>query len=148
MIDVLQSLAWWQWIIFALVLGAIETFIPGAVAIWFAASAVVIGLLLVVWQDMPWQWQWVLWAVLGIVAMVWYRNYKKANPDVESEPNLNRRGAKYVGQVFTLVEPIEQGFGKVRIGDGVWKVSGRDAPVGTAVRVTGVDGAVLKVEVS
>ena len=148
MIEFLQGMTWWQWIIFALVLGAIETFMPGAVAIWFAASAAVIGLVLVVWPTMPWQWQWVLWAVLGIVAMVWYRNYKKANPDVETEPTLNRRGAQYVGQVFTLVEPIEQGYGKVRVGDGVWKVSGRDAPVGTAVRVTGVDGAVLEVEVA
>lgn len=146
MIELLTHLNWWQWIIFALVLGAFETFMPGAVAIWFAASAAVIGLVLVVWSDMPWQWQWVLWAVLGLVAMVWYRNYKKANPDVEAAPTLNQRGAQYVGQVFTLVEPIEQGYGKVRVGDGVWKVSGRDAPAGSAVRVVGVDGAVLRVE--
>ena len=145
MIELLQGMNWWQWIVFALVLGAIETFMPGAVAIWFAASAAVIGLLLVV-VPLPWQWQWVLWVVLGIVAMLWYRNYKKANPDDEPAPTLNRRGAQYVGQVFTLVERIEQGFGKVRVGDGVWKVSGSDAPAGTAVRVVGVDGAVLRVE--
>ena len=147
MIDLLQNLSWWQWIVFALVLGAIETFMPGAVAIWFAASAALIGLLLVVWSSMPWQFQWVLWAVLGIVAMLWYRGYKKAHPDVDSAPTLNQRGVQYIGQSFTLVEPIERGFGKVQVGDGVWKVSGHDAPVGTTVRVTGVDGAVLKVEV-
>ena len=147
MIEFLQGMNWWQWIVFALVLGAIETFMPGAVAIWFAASAALIGLLLVVWSSMPWQFQWVLWAVLGIVAMLWYRGYKKANPDDEPAPTLNQRGVQYIGQSFTLVEPIERGFGKVQVGDGVWKVSGHDAPVGTTVRVTGVDGAVLKVEV-
>jgi inner membrane protein len=145
MVEMLQGLTWWQWIIGAVVLAALETFMPGAVAIWFAASAAVVGLLLVV-LPIPWQWQWVLFAVLGVVAMVWYRNYKKANPDVEERPMLNLRGQQYIGQVFTLVEPIDQGFGKIRVGDGVWKVSGSDAPAGTAVRVVGVDGAVLKVE--
>jgi membrane protein implicated in regulation of membrane protease activity len=78
--------------------------------------------------------------------MVWYRNYKKANPDVSEQPMLNQRGLQYVGQVLELVEPIDHGFGKVRVGDTVWKVSGADAPVGSRVRVIGADGAVLKVE--
>ena len=146
MVEILQSLTWWHWIVGAVVLAALETFMPGAVAIWFAASAAVVGLLLVV-VPLPWQWQWVLFAVLGVVAMLWYRNYKKANPDVDERPMLNLRGQQYVGQVFTLVEPIDQGFGKVRVGDGVWKVSGQDAAAGTAVRVVGVDGSILKVEV-
>jgi membrane protein implicated in regulation of membrane protease activity len=146
MVEMVQNLTWWQWIIGAVVLAALETFMPGAVAIWFAASAAVVGLLLVL-LPLPWQWQWVLFAVLGVVAMLWYRSYKKANPDVDERPTLNLRGQQYVGQVFTLVEPIDQGVGKIRVGDGVWKVSGSDAPAGTAVRVVGVDGAMLKVEV-
>lgn len=145
MIEFLTNLTWWHWIVGAVALAALEAFVPGAVAIWFAISAVVIGLLMVV-IPLPWQWQWVLFAVLGIVAMVWYRNYKKANPDVSEQPNLNQRGMQYVGHTYTLVEAIGQGYGKVRIGDGVWKVSGADAPVGTTVRVIGVDGTVLKVE--
>jgi hypothetical protein len=48
--------------------------------------------------------------------------------------------------VFDLVEPIENGVGKVRIGDGVWKVSGPALAAGTVVRITGVDGAVLTVQ--
>jgi membrane protein implicated in regulation of membrane protease activity len=147
MIEFLQNLTWWHWIVGALVLGALETFMPGAVAIWFAASAAVIGLLLVV-VPLPWQWQWVLFAALGLVAMVWYRYYKKSHPDIEERPTLNRRGEQYVGRVFTLVEPIDQGYGKVRVGDGVWKVAGPDAPAGTAVRVVAADGAILRVEVT
>lgn len=145
MVEFVQNLTWWHWIVGAVVLAALESFMPGAVAIWFAASAALVGLLLVV-VPLPWQWQWVLFAVLGVIAMLWYRSYKKSNPDVEERPTLNLRGQQLVGQVFTLVEPIDQGIGKVRVGDGVWKVSGSDAPAGTAVRVVGVDGAMLKVE--
>lgn len=145
MIGMLMSLTWWQWLVFAVALAALETLIPGAVMIWFAASAALIGLLLVI-IPMPWQWQWVLWAALGLAAMVWYRNYKRTRPDFTEQPVLNQRGLQYVGQSFELVEPIENGVGKVRIADGVWKVSGPALPAGTTVRVTGVDGAVLTVQ--
>ena len=43
------------------------------------------------------------------------------------------------------MEAIEQGSGKARLGDGVWKVSGPELPVGARVRVVGVDGTILKV---
>ena len=145
MSELLTSLTWWQWLVFAVALGALETLIPGAVMIWFAAAAAVIGLLMVV-LPLPWQWQWVLFAVIGIVAMVWYRNYKQANPDVSEQPLLNQRGLQYVGQVLLLVEPIDHGFGKVQVGDSVWKVSGPDAPAGARVRVIGADASVLRVE--
>jgi membrane protein implicated in regulation of membrane protease activity len=41
-----EGLAWWHWYAAAAILAAVETFIPGAVAIWFAASAVAVGSLL------------------------------------------------------------------------------------------------------
>jgi inner membrane protein len=146
MFDFLAQLTWWHWIVGALALAAAETFMPGAVAVWFAISAAIIGLLMVVWPELPWQWQWVLWAALGIVAMVGYRRYRRANPEVDESPNLNRRGQQYIGQVFTLVEALRDGSGKVQVGDTVWKVRGPDAPVGARVRVTGADAAVLTVE--
>jgi membrane protein implicated in regulation of membrane protease activity len=145
MSELFTSLTWWQWLVFAVALGALETLIPGAVMIWFAAAAAVIGLLMVV-IPMPWQWQWVLWAVLGLIAMIAYRRFKDTHPDYTEQPVLNQRGLQYVGQVFELVEPIENGVGKVRIGDGAWKVSGPALAAGTTVRVTGVDGAVLTVQ--
>lgn len=143
--ELLTSLTWWQWLVFAVVLGALETLIPGAVMIWFAAAAAVISLLMVI-IPLPWQWQWVLWPVLGLAAMIVYRRFKDTHPEYTEQPVLNQRGLQYVGQVFELVEPIENGVGKVRIGDGAWKVSGPALAAGTSVRVTGVDGAVLTVQ--
>jgi membrane protein implicated in regulation of membrane protease activity len=139
-----MSLQWWHWLVAALVLAALETFLPGAVAVWFAASAAVVGLLLVV-IPLPWQWQLILFAVLGIVAMLAYRSYRSGHPDTVEQPNLNLRGQQYIGTELELVDAIEHGFGKVKVGDTVWKVSGQNAPAGARVRVTGVDGAVLVV---
>jgi inner membrane protein len=144
-ITFLEGLHWWHWWILAAVLAAVETFLPGVLAIWFAASALVVGGLLLV-VDIPWQLQLVLFAVLGVAALMLWRRFRHPEGPESEHSALNRRGANYVGQVFTLVEPIEGGSGKVQVGDTVWLVRGTDAPAGVKVRVTGVEGAMLRVE--
>jgi hypothetical protein len=140
----LQHLSWWHWMVLAVLLAAAETMVPGAVAIWFAAAAAAIGLLMVV-IDIPWQWQLIGFGVLGMVALLLFRSYRKRYPQADEQPNLNLRGQQYVGRELVLIEAIEQGSGKARLGDGVWKVSGPELPAGSRVRVVGVDGIVLKV---
>jgi inner membrane protein len=140
----LQHLQWWHWMVLAVLLAAAETFLPGAVAIWFAAAAAVIGLLLVV-IPIPWQWQILGFGVLGIVALLLFRSYRQKHPQADEQPNLNLRGRQYIGSELVLVEAIEQGSGKARLGDGVWKVAGPELPAGTRVRVVDVDGTILKV---
>jgi hypothetical protein len=140
----LQHLSWWHWMVLAVLLAAAETMVPGAVAIWFAAASAVIGLLMVV-IDIPWQWQLIGFGVLGMVALLLFRSYRKRYPQADEQPNLNLRGQQYVGRELVLIEAIEQGSGKARLGDGVWKVSGPELPAGARVRVVGVDGIVLKV---
>jgi membrane protein implicated in regulation of membrane protease activity len=146
MIAFVQSLAWWHWWIAAAALAAIETFIPGAVAIWFGASAFVVGALLLA-VPIPWQLQLVIFAVLGITALYTWRRFRPESNHASDQPLLNQRGAKYVGQIFPLFEPLRGGRGKIVVGDTVWLVQGTDAPAGARVRVTGVSGAMLDVEV-
>ncbi len=140
----LTHLEWWHWMVLAVLLAAAETLLPGAVAIWFAASAAFIGLLLI-FVPVPWQLQLLGFAVLGVVAMLGYLNYRKKNPEKDEQPNLNQRGVQYVGSELVLVEAIEQGQGRAKLGDGVWKVEGPELPAGARVRVTGVHGAILTV---
>ena len=141
----MSAMLWWHWIVVAVVLAAAETLLPGAVAIWFAISAAVIGLVMVVFDGLPWQYQWLGFAVLGIVAMLAYRSYRARYPDETEQPNLNQRGLQYIGSELVLLEAIEQGQGRARLGDGVWKVEGPELPAGARVRVTGVKGAILTV---
>jgi len=56
------------------------------------------------------------------------------------------RGEQYVNRTFTLEEPVVNGQGKIKVDDSTWKIEGADCESGTKVRVTGVDGVVLKVE--
>ncbi len=94
----------------------------------------------------PWQLQLLIFAVLGVVACFVYRRYRGAK-DLDSDaPQLNKRAAQYIGQAFTLLEPLAGGTGKVQVGDTIWLARGPDAPAGTRVRVVGVTGSVLQVE--
>jgi inner membrane protein len=145
MLEFAMKLQWWHWWIAAAVLAAAETFLPGAVAIWFAAAAVVVGALLLV-VPVPWQLQLVLFGALGVVAIFLWRRFRFQDGNVSDQPALNQRGVHYIGQEFTLVEALSGGTGKIHVGDTVWLVHGADAPAGSRVRVTGVDGAILLVQ--
>jgi membrane protein implicated in regulation of membrane protease activity len=146
MIEFAEGVTWWHWWIAAAVLAVFETFVPGAIAIWFAVAAVMVGVLELA-VPMPWQLQLVLFGVLGLGCIYLWRRFRPQDylPKEQAQP-LNRRGTQYVGQVFDVFEPIENGQGKIRVGDTVWLVRGPDTPAGAQVRVTAVEGVVLKVE--
>ncbi len=145
MIDFASGLQWWHWWIAAALLGIVEALMPGAVAIWFAAAAAVVGALLLV-IPLNWQLQLVLFGALSLSALAAWRYWKREHPETSTLPRLNQRSAQYIGEVCVLSEPIVQGSGKARVGDGFWKVRGPDLPAGTPVRVTSVEGVVLIVE--
>jgi membrane protein implicated in regulation of membrane protease activity len=74
------------------------------------------------------------------------RRWYAANPVDSQDPLLNDRTARLVGEIVTVVEPIDNGRGRVKVGDSVWSCRGPDAPVGSRVRITGADASVLQVE--
>lgn len=82
-------------------------------------------------------------AVIDIATDLWL-----AQPSVSAseEPDLNRRGAQYVGRVVPLAEAIESGRGKVCLGDTLWQVAGPELPQGARVRIVAANGNVLAVE--
>ena len=127
-------------------LGRVETLLPGAVAIWFAAAAAVVGALLLV-VPVPWQLQLVLFGALvdrGAVPVAALR--RGSHPETSDQPRAQPARRQYIGQVCALIEADQRRYGKARVGDSVWKVRGPDLPAGASVRVTGADGAVLTVE--
>lgn len=51
-----------------------------------------------------------------------------------------------VGNDYFLAEGIARGFGTIRVGDSVWRVTGEDCPAGAKVRVVAVeDSSLLRV---
>ncbi|MET0431587.1 MAG: NfeD family protein [Hyphomicrobium sp.] len=134
----------WLWFALAVVLFVLESIVPGVHFVWFGLSAMIVGILALA-VSVAWQWQLIAFALIALAAVYWVRHKSReesANPDV---PDLNVRGAQYIGRLVTIEDAIVNGRGKVRVGDTVWVAEGEDGPKGSSVRVTGVDGTVLVV---
>lgn len=144
--SVLQALTPWHWWVLAVLLIILEIVTPGVFLLWLGLASAIVGGLLWLWPGMDWQWQLLGFALLGVFNILLVRRYLSFRPIQTDQPRLNRRGEQYIDRIFALDEPIINGFGKIRVDDSIWKVEGADAPVGTRVRVVGVDGALLKVE--
>ena len=140
------TMTYWVWLIAGLVMLVIELAAPIAFFLWLGVSAIATGAVVALFPDMSWQLQAILFSVLSVISLVTSRRYLKKRLEQSESPNLNRRAEQYIGRTVKLCEPIENGFGKAAIDDSRWQVKGPTLPVGSAVVITGVDGAVFVVE--
>src|SRR3954447_658333 len=135
-----------NWLIFSLVLMALELTAPGAFLFWLGLAALLVGVLSFAFQP-SWQVQILLFALFAAAAVpLWRRLARRDGGASASNPFLNKRADALVGRVFTLEKPIVDGSGTVRIDDTVWRVAGPDLPAGSRVRIARADGASLTVE--
>jgi membrane protein implicated in regulation of membrane protease activity len=141
----LYSLGPWNWLIVAVVLLILETVIPGVHFLWFGIAAAVIGVLAVA-TNIAWQWQVLAFVLLSVAVVFWVRRFVRPDVAISDLPDLNVRGQQYVGRAVVVEQAIENGRGRVRVGDTLWSAEGPDAPAGTRVTVTGARGTVLVVE--
>ena len=81
-------------------------------------------------------------------AFAWWfwREYRKRQDELNSPLADHRQGMRFIGQSLTLEKAIQNNSGQVFIGNREWQVRGPNLPVGSRVRVTGVDGSILLVD--
>jgi membrane protein implicated in regulation of membrane protease activity len=141
-----QGLAdhWW-WLLAAAILGILEIFVPGIFLVWMAIAAGITGIMAALLPiSLPFQLG--IFALLAFAAVYSGRLYYERNPVGSTDPNLNERTARLIGQTVVVETAIQNGEGRVKVGDSVWKARGPDAPAGSQVVVTGADGSCLSVE--
>ncbi len=136
-------LGWWA---LGVALVVLETVLPGAFLLWFGVAALVMGALVWLLPDLPLLVQVVLFAALSFASVHVYRTYVMRREPPSDQPLLNRRGEQLVGRVFRLDQPIVDGYGKIRVGDALWTVTGPPLAAGARVRIVAVEGMDLRVE--
>lgn len=141
------AIHYWWWIL-ALLLIAGEVMAPGFFMLWIGIAAAVMGVVTWVLPGLDVLTQAVLFVALSFVSCLVYWKYirqRLARGDDPAGRTLSRRGEQMIGHRYVLIEPIVNGRGKAKVGDGQWLVSGPDLPLGAEVEVVGVDGAMLQV---
>jgi len=142
----INDIIYWHWLILAVAMIILEILMPGAYFLWMGISAAVVGGAMFVFPQMSILVQVLIFAILSVITVMMYRSHRKKNPVVTDEPALNRRAEQYIGQSFTLSEPIVNGEGKIKVDDSTWKVTGVDMDAGELVHVVSVEGSTFKVE--
>jgi membrane protein implicated in regulation of membrane protease activity len=141
--QIFPLLGQWTWWVAAGLFLLIELMAPGVFFIWLAIAAAATGLADNVF-GLPWQAELLIFAALSVVSVFAGRKlYRGRSAEPEDNPYLNRRQLSYVGQSFTLREPIVDGLGKLAIEDTIWEVEGPDLAAGARVKVTAVRGMKL-----
>ena len=137
--------AHWVWLTLGLVLAGLEMLLPGVYLIWLAVAAIVTGVLTLVF-DVSLPLQIVEFVFLSLIVAFSAKRFLGERPIESSDPLMNRRGARLVGEIATVVQAIEHGSGRVKLGDSEWIAHGPNVAAGEHVRVSGSNGAILLVE--
>ena len=142
MLDALGDSLWW---VIGIVLVIGEVVLPGTFLIWFAFAAFGVGLIGVV-VDLSGMNQVVVFGLLSFASLSlgYLMRKRRGDPEV---PAFADRTQAYMGKTYTVVEAIENGQGKIQVGDSVWLAEGEDCPVGGSVKVIDSRGNVLLIEV-
>lgn len=146
---IVTELGPWAWWVLGIVLLILEVLLPGVFLVWIGIAAIITGALsLLLWGEAFWVWQvqWLVFAVLSLVAAILGRRIVSRSDTASDQPYLNLRGQSLVGRTATLEHPIAEGRGRIRLDDTMWSVQGPDLPIGTRVRVTASNGRDLTVE--
>jgi inner membrane protein len=134
----------WNWFILAVLLFVLELALPGIHFLWFGMAAVVVGLLALA-TGLAWPYQVIAFGIIAVLTVFIVRRYVRPDVSKSDLPDLNERALQYVGRSLVVEEAIENGRGKVRVGDSVWQAEGPDVLAGSRVKVTGARGTVLVV---
>lgn len=137
-----------HWVFVALggILLIIELLGTGGYSLWSGISAFIVGFIAWVVQ-LSWPTLWILFAIFTLMtAYVWWVWLKKRGGDKAEKGTLNQPQKDLIGVRTVVVEPIKNGYGRVKIKDGTWlAVSDEDLEIGERVTVVDIDGIVLKV---
>lgn len=142
--DGLFPFTFWHWWCLGGILLLIELATFTTYFLWIAIAAFATGLLVFLAPGMNVYIQWLCFAIFSVLNVVLFvKLLKQKRP---RDTGLNQRAQAMIGQTATLSEPIQNGRGRVQLGDTQWLVKGRDLPEGTQVKITGAEGTWLIVK--
>jgi len=93
MSEMFVTLGTWNWLIFGVILMALELLAPGVFLVWFGLAALLVGLASFAFNP-SWQLQILLFALFAAAAVpLWRRVARSAARPNSDNPFLNRRAA-------------------------------------------------------
>ncbi len=146
MVELLEQVNHWHWLAFGLALLALELIGTAGYFLWIGISAMLVGALLGV-LPIGWQMQWLSFASFSLITTwLWWRRQLSSDKQSDSTRDLNQREKQLIGRKTRLLEPVQKGNCRIKLGDSSWSaISTDDIDAGEEVEITAVDGIVLTI---
>ncbi len=139
-----MELLWWHWVLLGLLLAVLELLTPGVFfIIFFGVAALVVGLLSAAGLAGPSWTQWLLFAVLSIVCLAFFRNPLMRRLQVADGPPVD----SLTREIAVAIEDIPPGvMGRAELRGTTWSaknIGGTPLVKGERCRVQRVEGLTL-----
>lgn len=135
----------YMWLAVGVLLLVGEMVVPGVYLLWIGLAAAITSGAAFLFPSWGFEGHGLVFAILSIVSIYIGRRYFYGTGNIEPDQDVNTMGSNHIGKVYVVAEDIENGRGHVQVGDSQWLAEGPDASAGTKMRVTGIEGTVLKV---
>jgi len=136
----------WLWAIGGVLLLTLEILVPGVFLVWIGIAAIVTGIFALLF-GIGLAGQLGLFALYSVLAVMVGRRFYAVRGEDHIDSGLNDRAAQLIGRRVLVVQDVDEDSGRVRLGDSEWSARGGPALPGERVRITGVEGNCLIVEV-
>lgn len=133
------------WLSLGGLLLAAEMLGAGGYLLWSGIAALLTGV--ITWcVPLNVTWQSITFATLTVAAALSWWQWLRHRNSMKAAPLLNQRTQQLIGQHGILTEAINNGIGRVSLGDSTWRAeSDEDLPAGTRVEIIAVNGITLRV---
>ena len=144
-----MNIFWWHWIILGLILIGLELVIPSFTMVWFGMGAVIVGIIIAIAPGFPLSGQILTWTLISAgLTVAWFRYFKPGSRTFSGSSKDAVIGE--CGLVIKASGPYDKGRAKFQLpilGADEWPCMADEAlHVGDRIRVTDVEGHVLRVE--
>lgn len=147
----MEGILWWYWVVFGLLLVALELIVSSFTIVWFGLGACCVGLLMLVVSSLPFSGQLLVWAVASSAwTLAWFRWLK---PRMLDRTKAGMSKDAIIGEIGVVIQAVQPPHVKGRIrfvvpllGDDEWPCI-CDVPLvpGDEARVLDIEGHVLRV---
>lgn len=145
MLESLESIAPWHWMLLGIVLLGLETLGIGGFLIGAGVAAFVTCLIALF--DVDWSVQFTVFGFLSVFfTIIYWKRFRKFNEAREGNIQVNNKMAALIGKTGKVVMSNGTGAGKAQFGDTLWEIRCKqELNQGDEVSVTSYEGTTLLV---